>query len=186
MKTQEPWYVLSTPVAQCHICGLRAYTTQRMQQFRGQDHILQRMTAADLGLPDGLRNYAQAVLNDERLMLFEFAKYGSLGGLLKKASIPTAPGSGQFQPLPNRVLAHVFHCRKSLLRCFDMSWGKIARLTCNSSTVLKSSRDVSQWRHPATETWPLTRPRSFTLILSLQMVRSNLLDACDICQLTGN
>lgn len=83
-----------------------------MQQFRGQDHILQRMTPIDLGLPDELRSSAATVLNDKRVMLFEFAKYGSLASLLKKACVPTSPGSSQFRPLPDRVLIHIFHCRE--------------------------------------------------------------------------
>lgn len=80
------------------------------QKLRGQQHILQRLQAADLDVPFSPPTVLR-VLHDQRLTLFEFARYGSLQSVLQKNGDPNAAASAQ-SPLPNRALVEIFRCRE--------------------------------------------------------------------------
>ncbi|KAJ4396541.1 hypothetical protein N0V93_000761 [Gnomoniopsis smithogilvyi] len=58
-------------------------------QFRGRDHILQRQLGHDLAEGDMQGPMDRALRASEgRMILFEFAEFGSLFRLLKKVSSP--------------------------------------------------------------------------------------------------
>lgn len=66
------------------------------QRFKGQYHLLQRQFGEDLvpGNPQLAAEINQALeVAESRMMMFEFAEFGSLGALLKKVSDPVkGPG----------------------------------------------------------------------------------------------
>lgn len=104
--------LLFPPTLAAHAPSLLTYTFPP-QKLRGQQHILQRLTADDLRLPYS-PHVVQQALADERLTLFQFAKYGTLKSVLHRHGDPNAGPAGQ-RPFPNRALVEIFRCCKFCL-----------------------------------------------------------------------
>lgn len=70
---------------------------------------MQRQFAENLDLEADLLD-VELALEDERLMILEFGRYGTLSNLLHRFGKANSDRNAQQQPLPNRVLLEILHC----------------------------------------------------------------------------
>lgn len=92
-----------------------------LQKLRGQQHLLQRLFAEDLKLAADPLD-VELAMDDRRLMLFEWAKYGALSDLLRRHGDESRSADDQLA-LPNRALVQIFHCCEFFRCCLLVkSW----------------------------------------------------------------